>query len=34
MTQQIKAGITRILYSVEPDYTTIHHPEEGHWEWR
>ena len=32
--QQIKAGITRISYSVEPDYTTIHHPEEGHWEWR
>ena len=34
MKQQIKAGITRISYSVEPDYTTIHHPEEGHWEWR
>lgn len=32
--QQIKAGITRISYSVEPDYTTVHHPEEGHWEWR
>lgn len=32
--QQIKAGITRISYSVEPDYTTIHHPEEGHWEWQ
>ena len=26
--QQIKAGITRISYSVEPDYTTVHHPEE------
>ena len=34
MKQQIKAGITRISYSVEPDYTTVHHPEEGHWEWR
>lgn len=34
MKQQIKAGITRISYSVEPDYTTIHHPEEGHWEWQ
>ena len=34
MKQQIKAGITRISYSVEPEYTTIHHPEEGHWEWR
>ena len=32
--QQIKAGITRISYSVEPDYTTVHHPEEGHWEWQ
>lgn len=32
--QQIKAGITRISYSVEPEYTTIHHPEEGHWEWQ
>lgn len=34
MKQQIKAGITRISYSVEPDYETIHHPEEGHWEWQ
>lgn len=32
MKQQIKAGNTRISYSVEPDYTTIHHPEQGHWE--
>ena len=32
--EQIKAGNTRISYSVVPDYTTIHHPEEGHWEWR
>ena len=34
MTQQLKAGNTRISYSVVPDYTTIHHPEEGHWEWQ
>jgi len=34
MKQQIKAGNKRISYSVEPDYTTIHHPEEGHWEWQ
>ena len=32
MKQQIKAGNKRISYSVEPDYTTIHHPEQGHWE--
>ena len=32
MKQQLKAGNTRISYSVVPDYTTIHHPEEGHWE--
>lgn len=32
MEQQLKAGNTRISYSVVPDYTTIHHPEEGHWE--
>ena len=32
MKQQIKAGHTRISYSVEPDYTTVHHPEQGHWE--
>jgi hypothetical protein len=32
--QQIKAGNTHLSYSVEPDYTTIHHPEEGHWEWQ
>ena len=34
MKQQIKAGITRISYSVDPDLTTVHHPEEGHWEWQ
>lgn len=32
MTQQLKAGITRISYSIVDDYTTVHHPEEGHWE--
>lgn len=34
VTQQIKAGNTRISYSVVDDYTTIHHPEQGHWEWQ
>ena len=32
MTQQLKAGNTRISYSVVPDYITVHHPEQGHWE--
>ena len=32
MTQQLKAGITRISYSIVDDYITIHHPEQGHWE--
>lgn len=32
--QQIKAGNTRLSYSVVDDYTTVHHPEEGHWEWQ
>ena len=32
--QQIRAGNKRISYSVVDDYTTVHHPEEGHWEWR
>ena len=32
--QQIEAGNTRFSYSVVPDYTTIHHPEQGHWEWQ
>ena len=31
---KIKQGVTNLSYSVEPDYTTIHHPEEGHWEWQ
>ena len=30
--EQIKAGNTKISYTVVDDYTTIHHPEEGHWE--
>ena len=32
--QQLKAGNTHLSYSVVEDYTTIHHPEEGHWEWQ
>lgn len=32
MKAKLKQGITNISYSVEPEYTTIHHPEEGHWE--
>lgn len=34
MKAKLKQGITNISYSVEPEYTTIHHPEESHWEWR
>ena len=34
MKQQLKAGNTHLSYSVVEDYTTIHHPEEGHWEWQ
>lgn len=29
---KIKQGVTNLSYSVEPEYTTIHHPEQGHWE--
>ena len=32
MKTKLKQGITNISYSVEPEYTTIHHPEQGHWE--
>ena len=32
MTQQLKAGNTKISYSAVDDYITVHHPEEGHWE--
>lgn len=32
--QQLQAGNTKLSYSVVDDYTTIHHPEEGHWEWQ
>ena len=32
--QQIKAGNTKLSYSVIDDYITVHHPEEGHWEWQ
>lgn len=34
MKQQLKAGNTKISYSVVEDFTTVHHPEEGHWEWQ
>lgn len=34
MKAKLKQGITKISYSVEPEYTTIHHPEQGHWEWQ
>ena len=30
--QQIKAGNTKLSYTVVDDYITVHHPEEGHWE--
>ena len=30
--EKIKQGVTNLSYSVEPEYTTIHHPEQGHWE--
>ena len=29
---KIKQGVTNLSYSVVDDYTTIHHPEQGHWE--
>lgn len=32
ITQQIKAGVTKLSYSVIDDYITVHHPEQGHWE--
>ena len=31
---KLKAGVRKLSYSVVDDYTTIHHPEEGHWEWQ
>ena len=34
LLQQFKAGVRKLSYSVVDDYTTIHHPEEGHWEWQ
>ena len=34
ITQQLKAGNTKISYSAVDDYITVHHPEEGHWEWQ
>lgn len=32
--QQLQAGNTKLSYSVVDDYITVHHPEEGHWEWQ
>lgn len=32
--EQLKAGVTKLSYTAVDDYTTVHHPEEGHWEWR
>lgn len=29
---KIKQGVTNLSYSVVDDYTTVHHPEQGHWE--
>lgn len=34
MKAKFKQGVTNLSYSAEDEYTTIHHPEEGHWEWR
>lgn len=34
MKTKFKQGVTNLSYSAEDEYTTIHHPEEGHWEWR
>ena len=31
---QIKAGVRKLSYSVVEAYKTIHHPEQGHWEWQ
>lgn len=34
MKAKFKQGVTNLSYSAEDEYTTVHHPEEGHWEWR
>ena len=34
MKEKFKQGVTKLSYSAEDEYTTVHHPEEGHWEWR
>ena len=34
MKAKFKQGVTNLSYSAEDEYTTIHHPEEGHWEWQ
>lgn len=34
MKAKFKQGVKNLSYSAEDEYTTIHHPEEGHWEWQ
>ena len=34
MKAKFKQGVTNLSYSAEDVYTTIHHPEEAHWEWQ
>ena len=34
MKEKFKQGVTNLSYSAEDEYTTIHHPEEAHWEWQ
>lgn len=34
MKAKFKQGVTNLSYSAEDEYTTVHHPEEGHWEWQ
>ena len=34
MKAKFKQGVTNLSYSAEDEYTTVHHQEEGHWEWR
>ena len=31
---KLKAGVRKLSYSIVDDYITVHHPEEGHWEWQ
>ena len=34
MKAKFKQGVKNLSYSAEDEYTTVHHPEEGHWEWQ